>query len=168
MKSPSFEHKPDHFPATQVSGSPLKSITHVLLDRRATAHFKPEPVPQEYLEAILRFAAQAPSGYNLQPWRFIVVREEENRRRLQKAAMDQSKVGEAPAVVIAYAIKGECKARMDAIFREGARRGTGKPDQVEATKKTATGFLETLPEALWLNRHVMIAVTTMVPVTAMP
>jgi len=161
MKTPSFDDKPTRFPAAQVNGSPLNSITHVLLDRRATAHFKPEPVPPEYLEGILRFAAQAPSGYNLQPWRFIVVREPENRRRLQKAAMDQSKIGEAPAVVIAYAVKGEWKACMDAIFREGVRRGTGKDDQVESAKKAATSFLETLPEALWLNRHVMIAVTTM-------
>ena len=161
MKSPLFDDPPTRFPAAQVNGSPLKSITHLLLERRATAHFKPDPVPQEYLEAILRFAAQAPSGYNLQPWRFIVVREAENRRRLQKAAMNQSKVGEAPVVVIAYAIKGQWKAHMDAIFRDGVQRGTGKADQLESAKKSATSFIETLPEPLWLNRHVMICVTTM-------
>ncbi|HEX5222216.1 MAG TPA: nitroreductase family protein [Verrucomicrobiae bacterium] len=161
MNNVSFDDQPARFPAAQVNGSPLKTITHVLLDRRATAHFKPDAVPQEYLDGILRFAAQAPSGYNLQPWRFIVVREPDNRRRLQKAAMDQSKVGEAPVVVIAYAGKGEWEAHMDAIFREGVRRGTGKADKVESAIKTATGFVETLPEALWLNRHVMIAVTTM-------
>jgi nitroreductase len=159
MKTTLFEDQPTHFPAAQVNGSPLNPITHVLLDRRATARFKPDPVPQEYLEGILRFSAQAPSGYNLQPWRFIVVREPQNRKRLQSAAMDQTKVGEAPVVVIAYAVKGEWKAHIDAIFREGTRRGIG--DQVESAKKTATAFLETLPEALWLNRHVMIAFTTM-------
>lgn len=161
MTKLSFDDRPDHFPAAQVNGSPLKTLTHVLLDRRATAHFKPDPVPHEYLEGILRFSAQSPSGYNLQPWRFLVVREPENRQRLQKAAMDQAKVGEAPVVVIAYAVKGEWKNQMDAIFREGIRRGTGKPDQIESAKKNAAGFLETLPEALWLNRHVMIAFTTM-------
>jgi len=161
MKSPLFEDKPTRFPAVQVNGSPLKSITHALLDRRATAHFKPDPVPQEYLEAIFRFTAQAPSGYNLQPWRFIVVREPQNRQRLQKAAMDQAKIGEAPVVVIAYAVKGEWKTLMDAVFREGVQRGTGKADQMEVVEKMATDFLKTLPEALWLNRHTMIAVTTM-------
>src|SRR3712207_7681115 len=53
------------------------------LERRATNHFTDEEVPEEYLNAILRLAAQAPSGYNLQPWRFVVVRSEEHTSELQ-------------------------------------------------------------------------------------
>jgi len=94
--------KPSNFPVTQPDGPPLKPITQVLLDRRATMRFKPdEPVPDDFLDAILSFGAQAPSGYNLQPWRFIVVRDEENRRRLRRPAMNQAKVAEAPVVIIA-------------------------------------------------------------------
>ena len=88
-------------PETMPDGTPLKPLSRVILDRRATSHFKPDPVPQEYLNAILQLASQAPSGYDLQPWRFIVVKDEQNRRRLQKAAMNQAKVGEAPVVIIA-------------------------------------------------------------------
>jgi len=156
-----FQDKPTHFPGTQVNGQPLKPITQVLLDRRATLHFKPDPVPAEYLEAILRFAAQAPSGYNLQPWRFIVVRDPKNRHRLQKAAMDQSKVSEAPVVIIAFAVKGEWKSRMDAIFEEGVRRGAGDAGIMEMQKASATKFLGAFPPDVWLNRHTMIALTTM-------
>jgi nitroreductase len=161
MNTTIFQDKPLVFPKSQVDGSPLKSITQVLLDRRATAHFKPDPVPDEFLEAIFRFAAQAPSGYNLQPWRFLVLREKENRLRLQKAAMDQAKVGESPVVIIAFAIKDDWKNYMDSIFQEGVRRGTGKADQIESMKKLATEFLNQFPAAVWLNRHTMIAFTTM-------
>jgi nitroreductase len=161
MKTTIFQDKPLVFPKSQVDGKALKSITQVLLDRRATAHFKPDPVPDEFLEAILRFAAQAPSGYNLQPWRFLVVREKENRLHLQKAAMDQAKVGEAPVVIIAFAIKDDWKNYMDSIFQEGVRRETGKTDQIETMKKLATEFLNHFPAAVWLNRHTMIAFTTM-------
>ena len=161
IKTVSFQDKPINFPKTQVNGAPLKPITQVLLDRRATPHFKHDPVPEEYLEAILSFAAQAPSGFNLQPWRFIVVRDAENRHRLQKAAMNQSKVSEAPVVIIAFAIKGEWKSRMDAIFEEGVRRGAGDAAIVEMQKAAATKFLDAFPPALWLNRHTMIALTTM-------
>jgi nitroreductase len=160
MKTDS-QDKPARFPTTQVNGAPLKPITQVLLDRRATSHFKPDPVPDDYLEAILRLGGQAPSGYNLQPWRFIIVRKEENRRRLQAAAMGQSKIGEAPVVIIAFAVEGERKRSMDAIFQEGVRRGSGKADQVENVKKTATEFLDHFPPGVWLNRHTMIAFTTM-------
>jgi len=161
LMNPTLQDKPGDFPKTQVRGAPLKAMIQVLLDRRATSHFAPDPVPDEYLDTILRFATQAPSGYNLQPWRFIVVRDPENRKRLQKVAMDQPKVGEAPVVVIAFGIKGEWKSTMDAIIREGARRGVGKMENVEATKNNISQFLGSFPAAVWLNRHTMIALTTM-------
>jgi nitroreductase len=161
MKTLAFENKPEGFPTKQVDGSPLKSLPQVLLDRRATSHFKSDPVPQEYLDTILRLGAQAPSGYNLQPWRFIVVRDPENRKRLQRAAMDQGKVSEAPVVIIAFGIKGEWKEEITPIFEEGARRGMGKMENVERQKRMASEFLDTIPSEAWLNRHVMIAFTTM-------
>lgn len=156
-----FRDKPSKFPTTQVNGTPLKPLTQVLLDRRATLHFKPDPVPDEYLEAILQFAGQAPSGYNLQPWRFVVVRDREARQRLQKAAMNQSKVSEAPVVIIAFAVKDEWKSQIDSIFAEGVRRGAGDAGIVDMQKAAATKFLDSFPASVWLNRHTMIALTTM-------
>lgn len=140
----------------------MKPLTQALLERRATSHFKPDPVPDEYLEAILELGAQAPSGYNLQPWRFVVVRDKENRQRLKKAAYDQEKVGEAPVVIIAFAIRGDWKNYIDAVFQEGVRRGFGKPEMVPKIKQQASDFLEKgIPQPIWLNRHTMIAVTAM-------
>lgn len=156
-----FDDKPSSFPTTQVNGAPLKLLTQALLERRATSHFKPDKVPGEYLDAVLRFAAQAPSGFNLQPWHFIVVRDEANRKRLQQCAMNQEKVGEAPVVVIFCAVKNEWKQKIDDIFREGVRRGFGKPEQIENVKQMATQFLEKFSPQVWVNRHVMIAFTTM-------
>jgi nitroreductase len=132
-----------------------------MVERRATAHFRPDPVPEDYLDAILSLAAQAPSGYNLQPWRFVVVREEERRRALQRAAMGQRKVGEAPVIVVAFGRFEGWRTHMDAIFKEGARRGAGDPEEIEEQKKTVVDFLGNFPPAVWLNRHVMIAVTAM-------
>src|SRR5439155_17014391 len=133
-----FQDKPTVYPKNCVDGKAMKSLPHVLLERRATSHFKPDPVPEEYLEAILQFAAQAPSGYNLQPWRFIVVREKENRERLQRAAFNQQKISEAPVVIITFAIKDDWKNYIDAIFQEGVRRGHGKPEMIPALKKQAS------------------------------
>lgn len=157
-----FQDKPAVFPKHCVDGKAMKLLTQVLLERRASSHFKPDVVPEEYLETILQFAAQAPSGYNLQPWRFIVVRENENRERLQRAAFNQQKVSEAPVVVIFYAIKDDWKNYIDAIFQEGARRGVGKPEMVPQIKKQASDFLRNVvPQSIWVNRHTMIAFTTM-------
>jgi len=156
-----MEDQPKSFPTTQVGGAPPKSLSQVLLDRRATGHFLPDPVPAEYLNAILKLAAQAPSGYDLQPWRFIVVQDEDNRKRLQKAAFNQPKVAEAPVVVIAVGMKEDWKRRVDEVFQEAAQRGAGKLENVEAYKKGALDFLATQPMDVWVNRHTMIALTTM-------
>jgi nitroreductase len=140
---------------------PLKSLVQVILERRATSHFKPDPVPEAALQTILELAAQAPSGYNIQPWRFIVVRDAANRQRLQKAAMDQAKVGEAPVVVIAVGMKEESKKVLDEVLQEGARRGIGKAENVPSIASDARKFLDSFPMNVWVNRHTMIAFTTM-------
>jgi nitroreductase len=156
-----MQDKPASYPTTQVSGEPLKPLTEVLLNRRATSHFTDEEVPEEYLKAILRLAGQSPSGYNLQPWRFIVVREAENRKRLQKVALNQLKVSEAPVVIICLGMKEEWKERATEVFREGAERGAGSLDKWEQARDGAIKALAKKPMEVWVNRHTMIAVTTM-------
>lgn len=157
-----MQDKPKAYPTTQPDGKPLKSITEILLERRATNHFTDEEVPEEYLEAILQLGGQAPSGYNLQPWRFIVVRDADNRKRLQSVAFNQPKVAEAPVVIIAVGMKEEWKERADEVFHEGAKRGAGKMDTWEAYRDGALQFLtgmQAMP--VWVNRHTMIAFTTL-------
>lgn len=156
-----MEERPVDFPQTQPGGAPLKPITEVIVERRATMRFTDEGVPDEYLEAILRFGTQSPSGYNLQPWRFVVVRDPENRRRLQGVAFNQQKVGEAPVVIIAFGMREEWKRLAPEVFREGAARGAGDPAAADRAAQSAVGFVSSLPPEVWLNRHVMIAVTTM-------
>ena len=156
-----MDDQPKSLPASQPGGQPLKPLTQVLLQRRATSHFEPDEVPQEYLDAMLKLAAQAPSGYNLQPWRFIVVRDAENRKRLQAAAYGQPKIAEAPVVIIAIGMKEEWKKRADEVFQEGPKRGFGKPENTQKYMEGALGFLSTLPMDVWVNRHTMIAFTTL-------
>lgn len=157
-----MQDRPQSLPTTGADGAPLKSLTGVLLERRATVHFDPtENVPDETLRAMLELTAQAPSGYNLQPWRFIVVRDAENRKRLQAAAYGQPKVAEAPVVVICVGMKEEWKEDAPDIFREGAERGAGRPDTVDQFREGAMQFLSHLPMQMWVNRHTMIAATTL-------
>ena len=78
-----------------------KSFSQAINERRATRHYRPTAVQEDDLRRILEAALAALSGYNLQPWRFVVVRHPEQRKRLREAAMGQSKVEEAPAVIVA-------------------------------------------------------------------
>lgn len=155
-----MQDRPTNLPTTQPNGEPLKPITQVLLERRATSNFTSEEVPDDVLNVILQLGAQAPSGYNLQPWRFIVVREPENRKRLQSVAFNQPKVAEAPVVIIAVGMKEEWKQTAQEVFQEGAERGAGSKDKVEQAVEQAVGFVSSMNMPMWVNRHTMIALTT--------
>jgi nitroreductase len=154
--------RPDNLPRTRPGGGPLKPITDVMLERRATQQFLPDEVPPEYLNAILELGAQAPSGYNLQPWRFVVVRDAENRKRLQSVAYNQPKVGQAPVVVIFVGMKDEWEGRAAEVFREGASRGAGR---VETWEQARDGAVRAVRQAqhlpTWVQKHTMIAFTSM-------
>ncbi len=54
--------------------------------RRSVRHFSDRPIPEGVLEDCLRAAGSAPSGANLQPWHFVVVRDGALKRRIREAA----------------------------------------------------------------------------------
>lgn len=73
----------------------------VVYARRAINFFDPEKnVTDEQLKQVLSLAAQAPSGFNLQPWNLMVLRETEEKKKLQELAWGQPKVSEAPVTLI--------------------------------------------------------------------
>ncbi|RLI37815.1 nitroreductase [Candidatus Bathyarchaeota archaeon] len=73
----------------------------VIRTRRSIRSYKPDPVPEDVLRRVLEAARIAPSGSNRQPWKFIVVRDEEVKRRLVEACHNQSFIAEAPVVIVA-------------------------------------------------------------------
>jgi nitroreductase len=43
--------------------------------RRSIRRFKPDPVPDDNIEKIIEAARWAPSGFNTQPWEFVVIKD---------------------------------------------------------------------------------------------
>lgn len=71
--------------------------------RRSIRKFKPHPIPDEYISALLDSARLAPSGCNAQPWRFKVVKDAGTRLKLAEAAYGQSFIADAPVVMVCAA-----------------------------------------------------------------
>jgi nitroreductase len=44
-----------------------------ILTRHSVAKVKPDPIPRELIEKLLRAAVQAPNHYRVRPWRFVVM-----------------------------------------------------------------------------------------------
>jgi coenzyme F420-0:L-glutamate ligase/coenzyme F420-1:gamma-L-glutamate ligase len=53
-----------------------------LRSRRSVRRFQPDPVPDSVIQSILATATFAPSAHNRQPWRFVVVKNPDARKRL--------------------------------------------------------------------------------------
>ncbi|MDY6958044.1 MAG: nitroreductase family protein [Halobacteriota archaeon] len=79
--------------------SEMSTVKEVIEDRRSVRKYRDDPVPDEILLQILEAARLAPSGSNTQPWRFVVVRNEDTKLKLKEAAVNQKFVGEAPVVI---------------------------------------------------------------------
>jgi nitroreductase len=85
----------------------LLSTKEAINRRRSIRKFKPDPVPDKCITALLESARLAPSGCNAQPWRFKVVRDSAKKHHLAKAAHNQMFIAEAPVVIVCCAdIKG--------------------------------------------------------------
>ncbi|MBC7247087.1 MAG: nitroreductase family protein [Actinobacteria bacterium] len=60
-------------------------------------------VPEDLVDEVLRCACLAPSAGNVQPWRFLVVRDGRMKEALAAAALGQRFVAQAPVVVVVCA-----------------------------------------------------------------
>src|SRR5438270_8730150 len=57
-------------------------LLEAIYTTRAIRRFKPDPLPDELITALLEAATRAPNGGNAQRWRFIVNRDPEPRRKV--------------------------------------------------------------------------------------
>jgi len=73
----------------------------VIETRRSVRAYKPDPVPDEVLKKVLNAARIAPSGSNRQPWKFIIIKESERKKKMIDLCEGQKFVAEAPVLIVA-------------------------------------------------------------------
>ena len=141
----------------------MKNLTDVIRDRRATPSFDGTPVPASDLRQILEAGLQAPSGYNMQPWRFVVVRSPEQKRKLRAASYNQPKVEEASAVIVACGDMDGWRKDLDTMLEMGLAGGMPESYAAQA-RSSVSNYLSSFTAdqmKLWLNKQVMLAFTSM-------
>ena len=66
-------------------------IYEAMQTQRAVRRWTAEPVPDDVIERVIRAATWAPSGSNLQPWGFVVIRDAERRELIAEAIRESFK-----------------------------------------------------------------------------
>jgi len=142
---------------------PSINVKTAIESRRAARSFKPDPIPPAILAEILRLGVRSPSGYNLQPWRFIVLQDPASKEKLKACAFDQRQVVEAPTVLICC---GDRRAtgqeNTEAVIELGKAAGAMNDNLAGYMRQAIPQLFEHRPcfESLetWTNRHTMLAV----------
>ncbi len=77
-------------------------VEQAAASRRSIRVYKQEPVPRQDLDRIFETVRLAPSAFNVQPWRFVVIADPDLKARLAVAANGQKQVVGAPALIVLY------------------------------------------------------------------
>ena len=75
-------------------------VLEAIQKRRSIRKFKTTPLTSEQINNLLEAARLAPSGCNVQPWRFIVVNDTQLKTKLCEASFDQQFIKDAPIVIV--------------------------------------------------------------------
>lgn len=142
---------------------PPLTAPEAIVRRRATRRFDPgRPLAEPLLTRVLHLATLAPSGFNLQPWRFLVVRRAANRRRLRACAYNQPKITEAPVVVIVLGYLYPDRTHLGLVAEAMLARGAATPEGAAEWLDRAERSMARLPDrALWATRSAMLAAATL-------
>jgi len=142
---------------------PSIGVKEAIEQRRAARAFRPDVIPQVILEEILRLGLYAPSGFNLQPWRFIVVRDRENKEKLKACAFNQRQVTEAPVVLICCGDRRVLDPDyIESVISLGMKTGAIADPLAEYMRSAIPKIFENKPSfeniEAWTNRQTMLAV----------
>lgn len=102
-------------------------LKEVIESRRSIRKFRDEKLPTETIDNLLEAARLAPSGTNLQPWRFMAVTSAEKRVQLAKCTFNVNFIAQAPLTMVCCVDMGALETRgqrVKELQESGAFAGT--------------------------------------------
>lgn len=76
-------------------------VLEAIEQRRATKAFDPShAISEDEIKQLMSAARRSPTSFNIQNWRFVVVRDAEQRRRIRAVAWDQPQVTDSSALIV--------------------------------------------------------------------
>lgn len=138
-------------------------FSEVVTSRRSVHQYADEQLDAETIEDIFERVRHAPSSYNLQPWEFLVLRDDENRERLRSVAYDQEHVTDAPVAVVVLGNK-DPSAHADAVLDDWVSKGYLPNEEARDTVMESIEGMADLPEEerrVWTVRSTTLAASVL-------
>jgi nitroreductase len=131
--------------------------------RRSVHEFSDEPLSDETLAEMFDRVRYTPSGYNLQPWEFLVLRDEASKAALQEVAYGQEQVTDAAAAVVVLG-NTDPAAHAERVFDDWLEKGYLPNEEVRDDLLGQVEGMADRPEAenrLWTTRSTSLAAMTL-------
>ena len=131
--------------------------------RRSMNSFKSDPIPEATLQELLSLMQDAPSSWNFQPTRVVMIRSMAQKEALAAAAWGQKQILEAPVTfVFAVSIRGWEK-NMSEILKSGVSSGAWPQKFADWIGENAPGFQKGLgdKEREYAIKDAIIMATTL-------
>ena len=87
-------------------------VFEAIKNRRSIRSYKTDPIDDKTITRLLEAVRLAPSGKNLQPWKFILVRGLNIKERLVTACRNQTFIAKAPNIIAACAFEKQSYDKM--------------------------------------------------------
>lgn len=95
------------------------SAADAAVSRRSVRAYRDVPVTDDEVRRLLELTGRAPSAHNLQPWRFVVVRDQALKSQLSAASFNQKQVADAPVVIAMYSDMEDTLESLDQVVHPG-------------------------------------------------
>jgi len=130
----------------------------IVMERYATKSFDGKKIPQDKLDKLLELIRHAPSSFNIQPWKIIVISNQEIKEKLSPVSWDQPQIKSSSHLLVFCAdsnIYGKIDKLKEAMIESGA-----KEDQIAGYIQMMKDFEKGLNEEQklsWTQRQTYLA-----------
>ncbi|QGT78251.1 nitroreductase family protein [Guyparkeria halophila] len=94
-------------------------VSEAIATRRAIKQFDPEhQLSEADQDRLIELAMQSPTAFNLQHWRFVVVRDPARRQAIREVAWDQAQVTDASMLVILTGRRDVWQNEAERVWRD--------------------------------------------------
>jgi len=162
-----------HLRKISQEGLAIQDVIKLIKSRRSIRKYRDQEVPREILEDLVDCGRLAPSGYNRQPWVFVVLTEKELKQKLAELCQWGRFLQEAGAAILIFcekeaetALEDACAAAENIIIAasayglgtcwvnsyrkahsEAVKQLVRCPEHLELAVILAVGYPEAIPPA---------------------
>jgi nitroreductase len=136
-------------------------VPTAILQRRSIKTFESTPIAADILKELITLTVAAPSSYNLQDWRIVIIQDEVQKAAIAEACFGQQQPIQAPLTIVFAADPNAWKQDLSPIYEQGISKGVWTAETVEYFKSAIPKFQASLGERTreYAIKDAMIAAT---------